>query len=223
MVGVAPYPVTTIDDPQIISFGNNYLWNKASEPIDNPFNQVDTVSEDLSTITKYGTSAEMAQTVLAANPTKTIALIPCAKAGSSITEWQQDPSTSTLYGSMLNRVNEVTDSGTYPLSAIMFIQGETDAGTLVDANAWATKFTQFVTDIRSDLGYNVPIVFVRLGDVTPAVKPYWTEVRTGQTGIAISDVVMVDSDGIWTTGLHMDTAMYTAVGIAMGNAYNANF
>jgi len=217
MSGRADYPSTTIANENVIVYGNNNKWVKASEPIDNSFEQVDSVSND-GGAEKYSPSASFAEKVESQNSGKRIILIPCAKGDTSILEWQRNLSTGTLYGSMLNRINTVTGSGTNPLSGIIMIQGENDSLNSTDANLWASRFTQFVTDIRSDLGYAIKIFFVKLGDI-PSPPTYWNVVRTQQESISISGVYMVDVDDIWDDAIHFDTSRATAIGERIGDEY----
>jgi len=53
-------------DPRILVFGNDYRWHIAAEPVDDPFNQVDKVSEDIDA--GYSPAMAFAQVLLEHNP-----------------------------------------------------------------------------------------------------------------------------------------------------------
>jgi hypothetical protein len=89
--------------PRAFVFGNDYHWRLAREPIDDPTGQVDLVSMDIGAGYSCGTS--FAKTLLRYDPNLFIGLIPCAKGGSSIEEWQRNLNENSLYGSCLKRTS----------------------------------------------------------------------------------------------------------------------
>jgi hypothetical protein len=68
---------------RVYVFGNDYRWRIAVEPIDDPSNQVDKVSEDSDA--GFSPALAFATSLLERRPDMAIGLIPCARGGSSIT------------------------------------------------------------------------------------------------------------------------------------------
>ncbi|MEO1400996.1 MAG: sialate O-acetylesterase, partial [Cyanobacteria bacterium J06635_1] len=179
MSGLAELPANQTIHPQVFTFGNDYHWQPAQEPVDSPIGQVDLVSLDPEA--GFGPSVAFAKAMLADNPDLVIGLIPCANGGSTITAWQRDRSDQTLYGSCLKRIQAASTMG--KVSGVLFFQGEADAldpksavALQPAADAWATRFTQFATDLRSDLAQpTLPIVYAQIGPLAadPARFPYW--------------------------------------------------
>ena len=91
--GRRKFPADIATSANIFTFGNDYRWQVARPPIDSPQNQVDVVSLDESA--GFGPAMPFAQSLIEENNNQIIGLIPCAKNGSSITEWQKSPSDST--------------------------------------------------------------------------------------------------------------------------------
>lgn len=146
------------------NFTNSYKWEPAREPVDSPLGQVDVVSLDERA--GVGPSLALADAFVSAHPSASVGLIPCAKGGSNISEWQKTQTAqprSTLFGSCINRMKTVSPAnGT--IKAAIFWQGGADTKRQDDALKWKDRFTAFVTDLRTDLGNpNLPIVMVILG------------------------------------------------------------
>ena len=76
-------------NPRVLVFGNDYRWRIAVEPIDDPSNQVDWVSEDQDA--GFGPALAFATSLLEQRPDMAIGLVPCARGGSSIYQWQRRP------------------------------------------------------------------------------------------------------------------------------------
>lgn len=90
-----------------------------------------------------------------------IGLIPCAYGGTSMADW--DPAgkgdTSTLYGSMLQRVKDAGGK----IKGILWYQGESDANT-VAGPVFEKNFLNFVDSIRRDTGIaDLPFIYVQIG------------------------------------------------------------
>ena len=108
------------------NFTNAYKWEPAKEPIDSPQGQVDVVSLDKRP--GVGPSLALADDFVSAHPATSVGLIPCAKSGSSMSQWQKVETTqprSTLYGSCMNRMKTVSPAnGTVRVA--VFWQGGAD-------------------------------------------------------------------------------------------------
>ncbi|MEM9164176.1 MAG: sialate O-acetylesterase [Cyanobacteria bacterium P01_F01_bin.4] len=219
MSGLAELPANQKIHPQIFTFGNDYHWQPAQEPIDSPIGQVDSVSLDPGA--GFGPSLAFAKAMLADNPDLAIGLIPCANGGSTILHWQRDRSDQTLYGSCLKRIQAASTMGT--VSGVLFFQGEADALEPRSAAAlqptpdtWAASFTQFATDLRLDLAQpTLPIVYAQIGPLAadPVRFPYWQTVQAQQAEVQLPHTAMITTTDLsLQDGLHYDQISYEAIG-----------
>ena len=208
----------------ILVFGNDYKWRYAKEPIDEARNQVDMVSADLNAAASPAVS--FAMTYLEKNPGKRIVLIPCAKGGSLIEEWQQNNSRTTLYGSCLYRFKLAMNHG-QPL-AMLFQQGESDAiapEMLLPRKPkpvqWGMLFLKFVEDFRRDSGVeNLPVVYTRVGrNGNPERFVNWDIVKQSQDSVVdgTANLAIVYTDDLPLK----DEVHYTTKGtITLGERYS---
>jgi len=210
---------------RIYLFGNDYRWKLAREPIDDPENQVDLVSEDR----PVGVSPGMtfARTLLEQDPGRVIGLIPCARGDSAIHEWQRNWSDATLYGSCLKRVRAASGMGR--VAGFLFFQGEVDAiapsarpnRTLLP-DRWATQFTTMVQDWRRDLNLpRLPVVFAQIGSNTePEIFKNWTAVQAQQRQVRLPLTAMITTEDLALQDfVHFTTASYQAIGQRFAEAY----
>lgn len=228
MSGLGDLPRSqTKTNPRIYVFGNDYRWKLAKEPVDDPTNQVDKVSED--TTAGYGPSVDFATTVLKQHPDMVIGLIPCAKNGSSIHEWQRNGNLdeNTLYGSCLKRVLAASVMGN--VAGILFFQGEIDTVNpkedpkrIFSANQWADKFTLLVKNWRGDLNLpNLPVVFAQIGSNTePKRFVNWAVVKEQQRQVKLPFSAMITTDDLALKDyVHFTTESYQTIGQRFAKAY----
>lgn len=195
-------------------YGYNDQWREGAEPVHDhtgitPANSVFFDDEDLAS-SGMAFANEMATEGL-------VGLVPCAKGGTSISQWQKG---QPHYNRAVARVQEaLEEEGTY-LAGITFYQGEEDSRTSA-ANLWASRFMQFVLDIRSDLG-NVPIVFCQLGpNPNLSTRPQWNTVKAQQASISMPNVYMVTTDDLQTNSdkVHMNTPSLVTIGLRQANIF----
>lgn len=127
-------------------FGNNYLWSNLSDPSDSDSGQVDTVSSDS---IASGSVWPLVATSFLLDQAVPIAFIPCAKGGTSITQWQPGADhfdRSTLYGSMAYRATNVGG-----IKAVLWWQGETDALASMSQATYNSNLDSLANAINSDL------------------------------------------------------------------------
>ena len=149
-------------DPRVTMFGNDYKWKEACEPTDDPTGQVDRISDDSGYVnaTQGHSFALKAAKALLDAGVEAVALIPCAKGGSSIAEWRmgRDPfDRATLFGSCNYRRLVAATNG---LTALWWYQGESEAGHSIGQYIHAQ--TELVKDFRIEMGANLPIVYAQL-------------------------------------------------------------
>ena len=227
MSGLGELPTEIKTNPKIYVFGNDYRWKQAKEPVDDPTNQVDKVSLD--TGAGYGPAMDFATTVLKERPDMVIGLIPCAKSGSSIHEWQRNGNLdeNTLYGSCLKRVRAASLMGN--VAGILFFQGEIDTvdpkedpKRIFSANQWANKFTLLINNLRGDLNSpNLPVVFAQIGSNTePGRFINWAVVKEQQRKVKLQNSVMITTDDLALKDyVHFTTASYQTIGQRFAKAY----
>jgi hypothetical protein len=200
-------------------YGNDGQWRVAAEPLDAAQGQVDTVSEDR--IAAVGPGLFFARALLAADK-QPVALVPCAKGGSSIGRWKPGGGRDTLYGSCLARAREAGGR----IDGILWYQGETDAEKTDAAPAWRAAMEGLVESFRRDLGSErLPIVLVQLADA-PAqkegAKPYpsWAAIQDAQARPFDACVAMVSARGLSKRDddLHLTTASQRVLGVKLAKA-----
>lgn len=156
-----------------------------------------------------------------------VGLVPCAKGATEMDDWERPVGSldnTTLYGATIGRMQDAAASGT--IAGFIWYQGEGDAGNTTEANAWATKFTTMITNIRTDLSIpNLPVVFVQIGACSASylsTHPDWPLVQTNQSKVVtIPRCVMVpntDSTLLSGNDVHIDTASQQVIGERIANA-----
>ncbi|MFK8185345.1 MAG: sialate O-acetylesterase [Phormidesmis sp.] len=230
MVGKAPVPEDINPSANIFLFGNDYRWKVATEPTDDGTDQIDMISHDK--FAGFGPSFVFAKTLISQNSNQFIGLIPCARSGSSITEWQRNLSDETLYGSCLKRVRAASVMGT--VNGILFFQGEADTidpqqfpELQPDAEAWAEKFATFAYNFRQDIGNpDTPLIYAQLGQPEDLEGlPNWSQVQQQQASIQIPSGAMIETSDLPMDGIHFTVDSYKVIGQRFADAVlqlNAN-
>jgi hypothetical protein len=211
-------------DPGIRLYGNDGQWRPAVDPLDSAVGQVDPVSADV-TIAAVGPARSFADALLARNPARRIVFVPCAKGGSSITQWAPSTDRSTLYGSCLARVREAAPAGR--VAGLLWYQGEADAEDVARAAAWAADFTRVVQSFRTDIGApDARVLVVGLSDMPTTGQyagryPAWTAVQDAQRTLPLAGAVHVTAMGLPKNSdqLHLSTAGQIALGRRMADAW----
>jgi hypothetical protein len=212
-------------NPRIYVFGNNYQWRLAAEPIDDPHDQVDKVSEDKNA--GYSPALSFAETIVERRPEMSIGLIPCAMDSTTIHDWERNLSDKTLYGSCLKRARAASTMGS--VAGVLFFQGESDAldpkknpDLLLSPDQWADKFTVLINDWRSDLGLpELPVVFAQIGTNTrPNRYPNWKAIQQQQSSVRLQFCKMITTDDLALGDtVHFTTKSYQIIGKRFAEAY----
>ena len=217
MVGMSEVPEGFELPENVYTFGNDYQWHQAVSPVDSAVGQVDNVSADEEA--GFGPALAFAQSRMAENPNQSIGLIPCAKSGSSISQWDKSLSDQSLYGSCLKRVRAASTMGT--VSGILFFQGEADTIDPKEfpslnpaADAWAEKFATFAYNFRQDIGNpGTPLVYAQLGQPDDLQGlPNWALVQEQQANIQIPNAKMIVTNDLPMMGIHYTPDSYAAIG-----------
>lgn len=203
-------------------YGNDGLWTKAKEPVDTAVNQIDAVSADPAA--GVGPGLFFAQALQAKRPFTRIGLVPCAKGGTSISQWAPSLNRMSLYGSCLARASEAMAQG--KIAGILWYQGESDADSLSDAQAWPQRFALMMASFRHDLGQpSLPLVVVGLGD-RPMAGPYaarfsaWATVQLAQSQMSLPSQANVSAAGLPRNDdqLHLSTEAQAVLGERLAGA-----
>ena len=144
---------------EVHTFGNDYVWRRAAEPMDGNAGIVDVVSAEFC-CAAHSPMLTFAKTLFAWTGVP-VAVVPASKGGSSIEAWaRQVPAPAaceafdrgTLYGSAAFRV--CSQGFDHPIRGVIWYQGESNTGsTLPGASAaYLTKLTSLVANFRADLG-----------------------------------------------------------------------
>lgn len=223
MVGAAELPAGIETSANIFTFGNDYRWAVTEPPVDSSVNQVDTISADENA--GYGPAFPFARALVAQNNNQIIGLIPCARNGASITDWEKSPSDQSLYGSCLKRIRAASPMGT--VEGILFFQGEADAidptqfpSLQPDATAWAEKFATFVYNFRSDIGKaDLPLLYAQLGAPDDLEGlPNWGDVQQQQESIQLPNAKMIVTKDLPMDGIHFTADSYRVIGQRFADA-----
>ncbi|MEM1269069.1 MAG: sialate O-acetylesterase, partial [Bacteroidota bacterium] len=202
MTGMAPMPSRMTPAPEnVYTYGNDGRWYRSKHPVDDPYDQIDAVSMD----TKPGLGLGISFARELTDRYAGIGLVPCAKGGSGIIEWQPDASRESLYGSCLARVREAMRAGNP--AGLLFFQGEADARpdsiyTFLTpiTKGYARAFSTTVDAFRTDLGLpNLRVVFAQIGD-QPPIPGYdnWAMIQAEQARVSLSNAVMIETAGLPT-------------------------
>jgi hypothetical protein len=195
---------------RIWNFTNAYTWELAKEPL----HSVDSVSRNRRP--GVGPALAMADAFATQHPQVKIGLIPCAKGGSSIEEWQRDLSRSSLYGSCLYRQKLAEQYG--KIRAVVFWQGGQDGLDKKTAENWGENFKKMVTAWRTDIGDpNLPVIMLVLKPGTKQTLrkfPYRDIVREQQLSVKMRNLTKIETTGYeyYRNDIHLTTAGQLALG-----------
>jgi hypothetical protein len=176
---------------------------------------------------QFGPEVTFGRTVADALPAESFGLIKHASSGSDLTN-QWDPNITgnvyeTFRGVVANALTAMTSAGyTYEISGMLWTQGERDAR--VSPNTYEADLNEFIADIRTRYGTNLPFFISRLSDQqTDLPATGLAKVRTAQENVAAADpfAYLIDTDGFSfnTDELHYDALGQQQLGIAFGEAY----
>jgi hypothetical protein len=206
-------------------FGNDYRWHPAREPTDDTTRQVDLVSRDA--VVGVSPGRAFATAIREAHPGRPVGLIPCAKGGSSIAQWQPSFRETTLYGSCLKRIRAAGVVG--DVACILFFQGETDALTPAEApgpvagSEWAYAFERLVRAWRRDLQRpDLPVVFAQIGSLGADSSRFagWRAVQESQRRVSLPHTRMIETKGLpLQDDLHYTTGAYRTIGRRFAGAW----
>jgi len=168
----------------------------------------------------------------AGNPSIKVAILKYANGGTNLfSQWKAGgtgttTSDGTEYVVFQNTITaglaalQVANPGdTIQLSGMAWMQGESDTG--INATAYQTNLTNFISDIRLTYGSSLPFAIARLSNVQTAVNDLST-IRIAQQNVAALSPynVLVNTDNFGQNGdnLHFNTAGQLALGQEFASA-----
>ena len=139
-----------------------------------------------------------------------------AVSGSSQAQWATG---GTLYNNLINQGKAMGN-----VDVLLWWQGEAEGATMTAplgqpqpiylAQAWNYNFTQFVKEVRKNLGNpDLLVIFCQIGP-NPGSLDSWDEVRHQQSMVYLSNTYMVKTDDIanFHGWFHTDENGYKAIG-----------
>lgn len=153
----------------------------------------------------------------AANPGRTIGIIPAARSGSALGggDWLKN---GTYYEAARARATTALLK-THNFKGFIWMQGESDANASFAAS-YQTNLQSMISDMRNDIGAG-PFVAAKLPDfAVTAYAPYGVTVNTAIENCNASDYAFISTDGLTNIdGSHFDTASQKIIGASFYTAY----
>lgn len=175
---------------------------------------------------QFGPEVTFGRTIANGQPGDTFGLVKYAISGADLTN-QWDPNvTGNVYEDFRTHVTAattaLTNAGhTYEFAGMLWTQGERDAR--VSPNTYEADLNEFIADIRSRYGTNLPFLFNQLSvNQTDLPASGLEKVRNAQQAVADADpsAYMIDTDSMtFHDDLHFDSESQIALGESFGNTY----
>ncbi|MBN1673812.1 MAG: hypothetical protein JXR37_22380 [Kiritimatiellae bacterium] len=182
---------------------------------------------------RFGPEATFAQAISHAFPDRRIVLVKHAKGGTSLLAWAPDwdpevadrtknRDAGPLYAPLMALVKKAVGDRDVEYGAVLWMQGERDAGFPAAAKEYGRHFAALIARFRKDL--NAPDLPFIYGQVNPPPAYKGRDaVRAAQaaTEEAISHTKMVQTDGLskWQDNLHYDSEGQLELGRRFAKAY----
>jgi sialate O-acetylesterase len=206
-----PVPI----DPRVSSYLPEAGWQPAHDPLDavHP-------AEGTEYRTGLGPAFGRAFADLSGG---NVGLVPTAVGGTSLEQWnpKNRDNPESLYGRMLVRARGACERAGGQVAGVLWYQGESDAHELPRAKTYAERLTNFLRELRGDLGRaDLPVVLVQIGRFVRSAEREndvdlhrgWDLVRMAIASVASADphcalssaidLELSDNIHISTAGLH---------------------
>ena len=170
MKGRGVMPVEPLRNPQIIMMHKGTDdWFLARHPLHLVGSPTDFSGADNAGV---GPGLAFAETLAKAYPMTRIALIPCARGGSNITQWRKG---QVLYDETVRRAKlalEQAPKSKARIAGALWLQGESDSTTLEKIQAYPEKLGQLIDNLRDDTGVpDLPFIACTIGEKkTPELR-----------------------------------------------------
>ncbi len=174
---------------------------------------------------KFGPEVSFGRAMADARPTQNIAIIKYSPGSTDLySDWKATDPTGPMYQNFLGHVNDalddLTNNGhTYTVSGMLWMQGENDTATSAMANSYEANLTNFVNNVRTDLGVaNMRLVIGQInatkdrsGYYSPPSEDGGQVIQQAQANVSqsVSNAPLVVTQDL---GLQADLTHYTASG-----------
>ena len=171
------------------------------------------------TANAFGPEVTLGRTLADENPTRNIAVVKHAVGSSDLaTDWNPaDPGINEydrLLTTLNNAIAALAPGDTFTVRGMAWMQGERDTNSQVNANNYETNLTNFISQVRSDVG--VADLSFSVGQLGPTVgRPAWPIVQNAQAAVAARDenVSLVITSAIpLSDGIHFTSAGQQTLG-----------
>lgn len=166
-----------------------------------------------------GLALQFAIDHMAANPHERVLLVPDARSstGFADNDWNRG---NSYYNSAVSRLNTLFAANPdYEFCGFLWHQGESDAGSAADADAYAGRLDQMIADIRADVTAATETTPFVVGGMVPAWVAGDANRQTVQAALSgtptrVGGTAFVDSSGLapQADGIHFDAASLRILG-----------
>ena len=169
-----------------------------------------------------------------------VAIVKYANGGTNIhTQWAAGGTNGTAgdgseYVIFQNTINDgiaaieaANPNETVTLAGMIWVQGESDADTTANANAYEANLANFISDIRLTYGSDLDFAVAQLSTSQTALNSQLlATIRSGQANVAANDpnTLLINSDEFYEgqgDGLHYNANGQIALGNALAVAFQA--
>lgn len=208
-------PADRVPDARVFIFTKEEQWVNQGEPI----------HFDKPEIVGVGLGFTFAKLVADHNPGRPVGLIPCAVGGTPISRWKPG---GDLFEEAVRRAQLAMKSG--KLKAILWHQGESEAGGSVSAAAYGRNLVDVATGFRKALGCpEVPFVAGEIGrflyDPARSKLNFAREVNDGIGALPgkAPHTAVVSSEGLTDKGdgVHFDSESQKELGQRYFKSYSS--
>jgi len=197
--------------PRVFALNKDLEWVPAVDPV------------QLEVKSGVGMGRSFARVLAAENPLVSIGLVPAAVGATYLSEWVKG---DDHYENAVRRAKAAIKNGR--LRGILWHQGEGDSQTQVNALTYGTRWTQFINDLRADLGDpDLPVV---IGELCRSIyrrpngesrNAYEVNMQLATIPLTVPHCVFVASDGLKDKGdfVHFDAASQREFGRRYAHAF----
>jgi hypothetical protein len=197
--------------PRVYALNKDLEWVPAIDPI------------QLEVKSGVSMGRSFARVLAAENPSVSIGLIPAAVGATYLSEWVKG---IDYYENAVRRTKAAMKTGR--LRGILWHQGEGDAQTQVNALTYGTRWTQFINNLRADLG--TPDLPVVVGELCRSIyrrpngesRNAWeVNLQLATLPLTVPACAFVPSDGLKDKGdfVHFDSASQRELGRRYAHAF----
>ncbi len=175
---------------------------------------------DLAQYAYFGPEVSFAQEVARAFPQDQHILIKQAATGSTIQQWQPG---QPLYQGLLRQLGFSLEAKNPPVTAILWMQGESDARTPALAGQYTPRLTRLIQGLRQDL--QSPDSLFLMGQINPEDNafPMVEQVQASQQQVqrSVPNTLLISTDGLGKLydHVHYDARGQMELGRRFAQAY----